>query len=171
MFLRFKSDICKETSEDIFPRFHLSFKSPEGYQRQLLLAFIENTTDGIDIGYDAINNENFPEDISWRSNNVNLVIQAVPTLNENRILPLEVKLVKSGIVKINIDNAENMPKGTEIFIKDNLTGILYDISKNAFEIELTAGKHTDRFVITFKTQKLVEGDVKIEASLYFVPKQ
>ena len=54
--------------------------------------------------------------------------------------------------KINIDNAENMPEGTEIFIKDNLTGIIYDISKNAFEIELTAGKHTDRFVITFKTQ-------------------
>ena len=159
------STSSKETSEDIFPRFHLSFKSPEGYQRQLLLAFIENTTDGIDIGYDAINNENFPEDISWRLNNANLVIQAVPTLNENRILPLEVKLVKSGIVKINIDDAENMPEATEIFIKDNLTGLMHNISKNPFEIELIAGKHTDRFVITFKTQKLAEGDVKIEASL------
>ncbi len=152
----------KEINEDIFPRFHLNYSSPKGYHRQLLVAFIENTTDAVDIGYDAINNENFTEDMSWRTNNINFIIQAVPTLNDERILPLEVKVATTGIIKINIDNAENIPEDTEIFIKDNLTGKIHNISKTSFEIELTAGKYTDRFALTFKTQKLVAEDVKAE---------
>jgi len=156
------SSASKETNEDIFPRFHLNYSSPKGYQRQLLVAFIENTTDGIDIGYDAINYENFAEDFSWKSNDVNLIIQAVPTLNDERILPIEVKVAITGMIKINIDNAENIPEDTEIFMKDNITGKMHNISKTPFEIELTAGKYADRFEVTFKTYKLVAEDVKAE---------
>jgi len=156
------SNPSKETNEDIFPRFHLNYSSPKGYQRQLLVAFIENTTDGVDIGYDAINYENFAEDISWKSNDAKLVIQAVPTLNDKRILPVEVKVATTGMIKINIANAENIPEDTEIFIKDNITGKMHNISKTPFEIELTAGKYSDRFALTFKTQKLVAEDVKAE---------
>lgn len=156
------SKAAKETDEDIFPRFHLNYNSPKGYQRQLLVAFIENTTDGVDIGYDAINNETFAEDMSWRTNNINFIIQAVPTLNDERILPLEVKVATAGIIKISLDNAENIPVDTEIFIKDNTTGEMHNISQKPFEIELTAGKYADRFVLTFKTQKLMAEDVKAE---------
>ena len=152
----------KETNEDTFPRIHLNYSSPKGYQRQLLVAFIENTTDGIDIGYDAMNNETFPEDMSWRTNNINFIIQAVSSLNDERVLPLEVKVATLGIIKISIDNAENIPEDTEIFIKDNTTGEMHNISKKPFEIELTAGKYTDRFALTFKTQKLVAEDVNAE---------
>ncbi|MBK5209424.1 MAG: T9SS type A sorting domain-containing protein [Flavobacteriaceae bacterium] len=151
-----------DTDEDTFPRIHLNYSSPKGYQRQLLVAFIENTTDGVDIGYDAINYETFAEDMSWRTNNINFIIQAVPTLNDERILPLEVKVATAGIIKISLDNAENIPADTEIFIKDFTTGKMHNISKAPFEIELTAGKYADRFAITFKTQKLMAEDVKAE---------
>jgi len=98
--------------------------------------------------------------MSWRTNNINFIIQAVPTLNDERILPLEVKVATAGIVKISIDNAENIPEDTEIFIKDFTTGKTHNISKAPFEIELTAGKYLDRFALTFKTQKMVTEDVK-----------
>ena len=156
------SDASKEIDEDTFPRIRLNYSSPKGYQRQILVAFIENTTDGVDIGYDAINNETFVEDMSWRTNNINFIIQAVPTLNDQRNLPLEVKVATTGIIKISIDNTENIQEDTEIFMEDSTTGKRHNISKNQFEIELAAGKYTDRFAITFKTQKLVTEDVKAE---------
>lgn len=156
------SDASKEIDEDTFPRIRLNYSSPKGYQRQILVAFIENTTDGVDIGYDAINNETFAEDMSWRTNNINFIIQAVPTLNDQRNLPLEVKVATAGTIKIGLYKAENIPDDTEIFIKDYTTGKMHNISKNQFEIELAAGKYTDRFALTFKTQKLVSEDVKAE---------
>jgi hypothetical protein len=153
----------KETEgEEVFPKIYLKFSSPKGFHRQILVGFIENTTEGFDIGYDAINNETFVEDMSWRTNNINFIIQAVPTLNELRKLPLEVKVATTGIIKISIDNAKNIPEDTEIFIKDNKTGEMHNISNKPFEIELTAGKYTDRFALTFKTHKLVAEDVIAE---------
>lgn len=156
------SDVIKETDEDTFPRIHLNYNSPRGYQRQLLVAFIENTTDGVDIGYDAANYDVFVEDMSWRSNNLNFIIQAVPTLNDDRKLPLEVKVATPGIIKISIDKAENIPADTEIFIMDNFTGKLHNISKAPFEINLGPGTYSDRFALTFKTQKLMDEDVVTE---------
>ena len=156
------SDESKEIDEDTFPRIRLNYSSPKGYQRQILVAFIENTTDGVDIGYDAINNETFAEDMSWRTNNINFIIQAIPTLNDQRNLPLEVKVATAGTIKISLYKAENIPEDTEIFIMDYTTGKIHNISKNQFEIELAAGKYTDRFALTFKTQKLVSEDVKAE---------
>ncbi len=153
----------KETKdEDAFPKIYLKYSSPKGLHRQILVGFIENTSDGVDIGYDAINYETFAEDMSWRTNNINFIIQAVPTLNDERILPLEVKVATAGIIKISLDNAENVPVDTEIFIKDFTTGKMHNISKAPFEIELMAGKYADRFALTFKTQKMVAEDVKAE---------
>lgn len=153
----------KETEdEDAFPKIYLKYSSPKGFHRQILVGFIDNTTDGIDIGYDAINNETFAEDMAWRANNINFIIQAVSTLNNQRILHLEVKVAAAGIVKISIDKVENIPDGTEIFIKDSNTGELHNISQKAFEINLESGKYTDRFALTFKTQKLMAEDVNAE---------
>jgi hypothetical protein len=153
----------KETvSEEVFPKIYLKYSSAKGFHRQLLVGFIENTTDGVDIGYDAINYETFAEDMSWRNNNINFIIQAVPTLNDERKLPLEVKVATTGIIKISIDNTENIPEDTEIFMEDSTTGKRHNISKNQFEIELAAGKYTDRFALTFKTQKLIAEDVMAE---------
>ncbi|MDP3946044.1 MAG: T9SS type A sorting domain-containing protein [Lutibacter sp.] len=152
----------KTVSEEVFPKIYLKYSSAKGFHRQLLVGFIENTTDGVDIGYDAINYETFAEDMSWRNNNINFIIQAVPTLNDERKLPLEVKVATTGIIKISIDNTENIPEDTEIFMEDSTTGKRHNISKNQFEIELAAGKYTDRFALTFKTQKLIAEDVMAE---------
>ncbi|NEW80414.1 MAG: T9SS type A sorting domain-containing protein, partial [Gelidibacter sp.] len=142
----------KETAEaeDVFPRIYLNYSSPKGFHRQLLVAFIPNTSEGIDIGYDAINGETFAEDMSWKANEKKLVIQAVPTLNEQRILPLYLKLAIDGIAKIGVDIMENMPRATKIFIKDNTTGETFDITEKPFEILLKAGVYDNRFAITFK---------------------
>ncbi|MDO9262145.1 MAG: LamG-like jellyroll fold domain-containing protein, partial [Flavobacteriaceae bacterium] len=142
----------KITSEDDFPRIYLNFSSPDGLHRQLLVGFIANTTDGIDIGYDGILNESNTSDMYWKAANTNLVIQAVPTLDNNRVLPIDVKVATAGTIKINVDGLENVPTETEIFIKDNLTGVKHLINTNPFEVNLTAGTYSSRFEVVFKTQ-------------------
>ena len=141
----------KKASADIFPKIYLSYSSPTGLHRQLLVGFIPNTTDGIDIGYDAINNETFPEDMSWKAKDANLVIQAVPTLDNKRILPLDIKVAVNGMAKISIDTLENIPEGTVLYIKDLLTGQSHNISQNPFKINLDVGTYSNRFELVFKT--------------------
>lgn len=141
--------------EDTYPRIYLKYSSPTGFHRQLLVAFIPTTTDSLDIGYEAINGEKFSEDMSWKIGNTKLVIQAVPTLDNERILPLEVKVATTGVVKIGIDLLENITADTEIFLKDNLSGIKYDIKTAPFEVNLEPGIYTNRFELVFKTPKLL----------------
>ena len=48
-------------------RVRVTFKSANGYTRYLLLAFTPNDTasDGFDYGYDALNIDNFADDMNW----------------------------------------------------------------------------------------------------------
>lgn len=139
--------------KDNYPRIYLKYSSPSGLRRQLLVAFIPNSTDSLDIGYDAINGERFSEDMSWKVGNTKLVIQAVPTLDNERILPLEVKVGTTGLATISIDFLENINANTEIFLKDNLSGVKYDMKSGPFEINLEPGIYTNRFELVFQILK------------------
>ena len=120
------------------------------------------TTDGIDIGYDALNNEHIEEDMSWVAGNNKMVIQAIPTM-QSSVLPLEIKVSTKGIIKISIDLVENISEETDIFLKDNETGMLYNLRTAAFEINLSAGVYGNRFEIVLKSKTALESE-KMEAA-------
>lgn len=141
------------TEGDLTPRIYLNYSSPTGFNRQLLVAFIPNTTDGIDIGYDAVNDEDHDEDMSWKTPTAKMIIQAVPTFDSNRVFPLEVKVATSGFAKISIDMLENISIETDIFIKDNLDGNLYNLKTNPFTVNVDPGTYSNRFELVLRTQK------------------
>ena len=148
-----KNSSKNQSSEiDLTQRIYLKYETPSGFQRQILVAFIPNTTEGIDVGYDAINNERFAEDISWLNAENKFVIQAIPTI-ENRVLPLEVKVSTKGISKISLDHIDNISEEIAILIKDNLNGMLYNLKTAPFEINLSPGTYTNRFELVLKTQQ------------------
>lgn len=160
-----KNNSKNQSSEaDATPRIYLNYNSPMGYYRQLLVAFLSYTTDGIDYGFDAINIDQFKEDLYWKTANTNLVIQAVPTL-ENRILPIEVKVATKGIVKISIDRIENIAEDTDIQLKDKETGMLYNLRTAAFEMNLNPGTYTNRFEIVLKSKTVLDSEMTEEANL------
>lgn len=143
----------KQSSEtDATPKIYLNYNSPMGYYRQLMVAFIPNTTEGIDYGYDARNMDQFKEDLYWKTANTKLVIQAVPTM-ENRILPIEIKVAAKGIVKISIDFLENVADDTDIMLKDKESGMLYNLRTGTFEQNLSPGTYTNRFEIVLQPEK------------------
>ena len=141
----------KNLAQDTFPKIFLNYNSPENYNRVLLVGFLPQATDGYDLGYDARLNETNKEDLYWKADTTDLIIQAVSTLDNNRILPLELKTAITGLNKISINSLENVPSGTEIFIKDLITGISYNISQAPMEINLDAGTYSNRFELAFKT--------------------
>ncbi|HEY9169551.1 MAG TPA: LamG-like jellyroll fold domain-containing protein [Lutibacter sp.] len=158
-----KDSIVNNEGLDKRAKIWLQFDSPAGYHRQLLVGADENASIHFDLGYDAPIADLNKEDMFWTIGSGKFVIQAVNNFNSDQELSLGFIVNKKGLARIRIDETENMNEDTMVYIKDNLLGKSHNISRTPFEIELTAGKYTDRFAITFKTSKLVAEDVAAEA--------
>lgn len=158
---------AKDTLEnlDIRPKIWLQFESPTGYHRQLLVGVDENASNFFDLGYDAPIADIGKEDMFWTFDGGKFVIQAVNNFSTSQELPLGIKVSKTGLARIKIDELTNMDENISVHIKDKLTGEIHDISRKPFEISLEAGTYLDRFSLSFKTHKLVEEDVNTEIFL------
>jgi hypothetical protein len=129
----------------------LMFDSSNGYHRQILAGVDENATDLVDIGYDAKLNEYNAEDMFWEINSEKFVIQGVSNFDTYQVLPLGVKANTEGEITIRIDELQNIPESTDIFIHDTVLDTYHDLRENDFSIYLTSGMHTSRFEIVFET--------------------
>jgi hypothetical protein len=158
---------AKDITENIDkrPKIWLQFDSPTGYQRQLLAGVDENTSNFFDLGYDAPIADIGKEDMFWTFDGGKFVIQAVNNFNTDQELPLGIKVSKTGLARIKIDDQQHMDENISVHIKDKLTGEMHNLSRKPFEISLGAGTYLDRFSLTFKMHKLVEEDVNSEIFL------
>ncbi len=158
---------AKDTIEnmDKRPKIWLQFDSPTGYQRQLLAGVEENASNFFDLGYDAPIADIGKEDMFWTFDGGKFVIQAVNNFSTDQELPFGIKVSKTGLARIKIDDQQHMNENISVHIKDKLTGEMHNISRKPFEISLGAGTYLDRFSLTFKMHKLVEEDVNTEIFL------
>jgi hypothetical protein len=147
---------------DLRPKFRIGFDAPKISHRQLLFTIDERATQAVDWGFDAEIYEIFADDMYWILNNKKYVIQATNSLGLNSEVPLGIQLSKTGIATVKIDALENVDDDTSIYLKDKLTGETFNMREKPVQLNLTAGKYADRFVLVFKTQKLVAEDVKAE---------
>ena len=133
-------------------RVRINFKSPDDALRQLLLGFIPNNlaTDGVDYGYDAINTDDLPNDMSWIIEDEKYIIQGVGDYDETKQYPLGIFLSQSGNIEISLNELENFDEEIDVFVYDALLDnyILIDTSAS-FNINLNAGEYLDRFFIAF----------------------
>src|SRR5690606_5945607 len=97
------------TTSDIIKRLRLKFTTPQGANRHLLLGFVpENAADdAYNYGYDALNTENLPDDMSWSIENNNYVIQGVGNFDTTKMYPLFVKLTTAGNIQVELTTLEN----------------------------------------------------------------
>ncbi|TYA55272.1 immunoglobulin-like domain-containing protein [Formosa maritima] len=146
--------------EDIIKRIRLDFKTPEGAKRPLLLAFVPNqlATDGFDYGYDAINTEVLPNDMSWMIADETYVIQGVGDFDETKYYPLGIFLETSGTIEISLKALENFEEDIDVFVYDSLYQTYTLINDSSFVYALEAETYTDRFYITFQSNSLTIGE-------------
>ncbi|MBE0424942.1 MAG: T9SS type A sorting domain-containing protein, partial [Lutibacter sp.] len=147
---------------DLRPKFRIGFDAPKINHRQLLLTIDERATPAVDWGFDAEIYEIFADDMYWMLNNKKYVIQGTNAIGLNSEVPLGIQLSKTGMVTVKIDELENVDDDTSIYLKDKLTGESFNMRDKPVQLNLTAGKYADRFVLVFKTQKLMAEDVKTE---------
>ena len=136
---------------DTFKRVRLGLNSTDNYHRQILLGFMENhATDGIDVGYDAINIDNQLNDMYFMNSGTRLNIQGVGYFDVNKTYPLGIKTNVAGPVDIMVDKTEHLNASQKIYILDNTTGIYHDITSQKYTVQVPAGLTETRFSLTFK---------------------
>lgn len=156
----FKSREEKEAesqSSDKRQKIYLKYSSPGGLHRQLLVTRDEHTTTGFDLGYDAPLIENYDEDMYWMVQDIEFVIQGVPDLDKDRVLPLGLKVYKEGEITIAIDMLKNIPEDMEIYLRDSISDVTHDLREANFTLNLSEGTINDRFSLVFE-KKSVPGE-------------
>jgi len=152
-----------DTSSEI-TRIYFRFTTPEGPQRELLLAAKEGLAEGMNYGYDARLLNIQPTDCSWLLKtdiDEKLVIQGIEAIHEDLELPLHIKVGTDGICKFEVGSLSEIDPSLEVYLMDkelNTTSRLEENIPVAFE--LASGAYTDRFYVVFKTTALAIEDVE-----------
>jgi len=145
-----KVKTANKPHEDLRPKFRIGFDAPKISHRQLLLTIDDRASKAVDWGFDAEIYEIFADDMYWMLDNKKYVIQGTNTIGLKTEVPLGIQLSKTGLVTVKIDALENVDKNIHVFLKDNVTGESHEITTNPIQLNLEAGKYTDRFALTFK---------------------
>ncbi|UKM66272.1 T9SS type A sorting domain-containing protein [Flavobacteriaceae bacterium GSB9] len=149
--LFFKSERKKESRlAKITPTIKLMYESPLGYHRQIVLGANRRASLGFDVGYDAFMADVAEEDMYWYFSGKKFVIQGVDRFENTNGFNLGIKVKQSGIVKIKLDALENVEENLKVYIKDRLTGEVFDINDNTFKLFLSPGVYNDRFALVFQ---------------------
>ena len=137
--------------ETVVQRVRLDFTAPDGAVRQILLGFTSDNsaTDGFDYGWDAINWDNFANDMNWIIGDTRCIIQGVGSFNNSKTYPLGVFLGETGSVKISLNSLENFEEDIPVYIHDTLLDTYTQINEEDYENILDQGEYEDRFYIAF----------------------
>jgi hypothetical protein len=148
-------------AKDTLMKIRLGFNSNNNYHRQILLGFMnEKATSAIDYGYDAINIDDFPNDMYFLNGAKQLLIQGEGFFDPTASYPIGVKTDVEGKVSFIVDAAENFNPEQPIYIYDNLTDTFNDIRNGLFEVNLPLGENKTRFSVRFTDKTL-----KVEQNL------
>ncbi len=143
-------------------KIRLGFESTHDSHRQILLTVDERTTEDADWGFDGKLYESLPQDIYWVINDDEYVIQAIPSIQVDKEIPLGIKMEEEGLITINLDEIENNKDEFYIYIEDKSTGEIVDLTKQNFEINLDEGEYDNRFFVVFKAKESIsEGEVEV----------
>lgn len=140
-----------QANADVRPKIRLGFNAPDIDHRQILLTIDENSTNGVDWGYDAKIYEILNDDMYWIIEDEKYVIQALNNLTENTVIPIGIKSKNGGEVTIKIDELENINDSVDIFLLDNLTSETYNLRNSDFKITLDPNTNlSNKYSIVFK---------------------
>jgi hypothetical protein len=137
-------------------KIRLEFFTSKNYKREILLTIDERSTDAVDNGFDAVLNNDFPNDMYWVLNDEKFVIQAFNELKEDRVVPIGIKSMGDCTIQIKVASIENPYPDMEVYIRDNTTLETFDILNGSFEIALEEGQFNDKYSVVFEPKVVIE---------------
>ncbi|MFL1012937.1 LamG-like jellyroll fold domain-containing protein, partial [Flavisericum labens] len=137
--------------ETVIKRIRFQFKSAEGTNRPLLLAFTPNNeaSDGFDYGYDAKAFETLPSDMLFMISDEKYVIQGVGEFDKAKQYPIAITINETGPVQISLAGLENFDSYKNVYVYDSFLDTYTKINNKSFNIYLDAGDYSNRFFIAF----------------------
>ena len=152
------------TTEAQMQRVYINFESPTGSIRSLLLGFdpSNNATDGVDLGWDALNPDNFPDDLNWIIENNRYVIQGVGAFDNTKQYPFGLFLANSGTISISLNLLENFASPIDVYIYDSEFDTYTQINNNSFTVVMPSGDYLNKYYIAFLEPSLYLNDNNLE---------
>jgi len=139
----------------------IGYEDPEGFHRQLLLAFLPDSPADVNynLGYDAVLNEYRNDDLFFvieEDVTKKYAIQGVGGFNETLELPLGLVISEAGSHQIMIDAIDNFLG--PIYLKDNLLNTTHSLTGSSFNVNLPLGEYLDRYSIVFAPAETLSVD-------------
>jgi len=133
--------------------FEFNISDTETYKRQLAIGF-RGLTQGFENGYDAIMFDKKPTDIALKVDNKEepFVITGIENYNSDLLIPLSVYASELKEVTFKLDEKYGISEN--VYLKDNQTDLIYNLSDTIATLTLSPGNYDDRFYLAFKESVL-----------------
>ncbi len=132
-------------------RIWLNLENETASLNQVLVAYVEGATNGVDVQFDGKMIENSGSLLYNILDNEAYTIQgkALPFLTSD-VVKLGFKASADGTYTITVDHVDGVFADTQnVYLKDNLTGIVHDIKANPYTFAAIAGNDTTRFELVY----------------------
>ncbi len=133
-------------------RFWLEFKSPADINNEILIAYVDEATNGFDNDYDAdlfaIGNDSFWSILEDHQ----LAIQSkAPEFDENDVTKVAIKASVAGQYTITLTERDGIFRsGQMVYLKDKLMNQTVNITEAPYVFNTNAGEYADRFEVVYK---------------------
>lgn len=147
-------------------RYWLNLYQDSNLMNQMMIAYMPSASLGIDAAIDGRFLEtNIPTQLSSIINNEEYVVQGRPTFNVLDVVALGFKTQITGNYTITLDHVDGLfSNNQEIFIKDNFTNTVHNLSESGYDFYASAGTNNMRFEIVY--QETLANDEVLNDSNY-----
>jgi fibronectin-binding autotransporter adhesin len=138
--------------EQAIERLWISVTTAANDYNETLIAFKNDATDDADQQYDALKmrgNENIA--LYTIIGNNDYAIQALPTLNADKMLPLGIDAPVSGQQTLKLKQIDHIPASAQVILEDTKLGVFQNLRTNPIYVyNFESTTDTDRFRLHFK---------------------
>lgn len=134
-------------------RVWLNLSNNEGFVNQILVGYMTAATTGIDAAMDGrFFENNIPTQLSSLINGEEFAVQGRPEFTASDVVALGFKAQTEGNYTIAIDHVDGLfADGQEVFLKDNVTNTVHNLTNEAYSFTASAGASNARFEIVYQS--------------------
>ncbi|GIV35071.1 MAG: hypothetical protein KatS3mg031_2606 [Chitinophagales bacterium] len=138
-------------------RVWLSITSPQDVYNEVLIAFLDDATDSVDLQYDARKVKGNPHLAFYsKIDSGDYAIQALPKLTNDRTVRLGIDAAVAGNYVLSLRMVENLDESVVVLLEDTETGTFHNLRKEpAYTFTLLPGTDIQRFKVHFNPPVMV----------------
>ncbi|MFP5436165.1 MAG: beta strand repeat-containing protein [Bacteroidia bacterium] len=148
------------TGADTASRMWINLTAQNGAGSQTAIAYMEGTTTGFDLGYDARKfAENNTISLYSVAENTSLTIQARPQFITSDVVPMGYVAPTATTYTVSLNRKDGVfAQGQNIYLKDKVALTLTNLSESAYSFATEAGTFNERFEIVYTTEGTLGND-------------